>query len=144
MKVSSRVDYALSCVLIVADKYAEHKPATVNEIAEREHVESDYVEQLCVMMKKAGILKSIRGKNGGYVLARPPLKITAKDVMAAIDKNVLETVCSRKKGRRKRCIHFKNCNIRFLWNGLGKDMELFLDRHTLNSLLRLRRTEKNW
>jgi len=144
MKISSRVDYALSCILIIADSYDKQKPVTVSEIAEKEELELDYVEQLCITMKKAGILKSIRGKKGGYILARPPFRISAKDVVLAIDKNIIEPVCFRKKGRRKRCIHLKDCKIRFLWNGLKKNMELFLESYALDRLLKLRRREKRW
>ena len=144
MKISSRCDYALSCILRIADKHSERRPVTVSEIAERENVETDYVEQLCVTMKKAGILKSMRGKAGGYLLAKSPAMISAKDVMTAIDKNILEPVCFRKKGRRKRCVHLDNCRIRLLWEELRTNMESFLKRRTIDELLRLRRKEKNW
>jgi Rrf2 family protein len=144
MKVSSRVDYALSCILRIADKYNKKKPATISEIAEKEKLETDYVEQLCVIMKRTGILKSIRGKSGGYVLARPPARISAKDIMMAIDKNVLEPVCFRKKGRRKKCVHLNDCKVRVLWKGLLDCMESYLSKNTLDKLSRLRRKERNW
>ena len=144
MRISSRIDYALSCILRIADKYAECVPVTINEISRRENLEPDYVEQLCVAMKKSGILKSVRGKNGGYVLATSPGKISAKEVMIAIDKNILEPVCYRKKGRRKKCIHFDDCEIRFLWKGLEKNMTSFLKGYSLEKLVRVRKKEKNW
>lgn len=144
MKISSRVDYALSCILRIADRHKKGKPVTVNEIAEKEKIEPDYVEQLCLMMKRAGILRSVRGKTGGYMLAISPDRISAKDVMVAIEKNILEPVCFRKKGRRKRCAHFEDCKIRSLWENLKKDMELSLSKYALKRLLVLRRSEKNW
>ncbi len=144
MKVSSRVDYALSCVLRVADKRDEHRPVTVREIAEKEKLEPDYVEQMFITMKKAGILKSLRGKAGGYVLAKPPDKVTAKDVVRAIDKSVLELICFRKKGRKNKCAHFNNCEIRAFWEELGEGMKSFLEKYTLDKLLCLRQREKKW
>ena len=144
MKVSSRADYALSCILRVADKHDGHEPVTVREVAEKEKLEPDYVEQMFVAMKKAGILKSLRGKSGGYVLARTPDKVTAKDVVKAIDKSVLELVCSRKKGRKNKCAHFNNCEIKAFWEELGEGMKSILKKYTLDKLLRLRRREKNW
>ncbi|MBN1871004.1 MAG: Rrf2 family transcriptional regulator [Candidatus Omnitrophica bacterium] len=144
MKISSRADYALSCILRIADKYGKDRHVTVGEIAESEDIASDYVERLCVIMKRSGLLKSIRGKNGGYVLARDPKKISAKDVLLAIDHIVLEPVCFRKKGRRKKCVHIRDCKIRVLWEELKQNMESFLDRESLQDLLIKRRREGNW
>lgn len=144
MKVSSRVDYALSCILRIADKYGKYRPVVVKEVAEKEKLEPDYVEQLCVTMKRAGILKSVRGRTGGYVLTASPDKISVKDVIGAIDVNILESICFRKKGRRKKCVHLEDCKIRFLWKKLKENMESFLKRYTLDKLLKLRRKEKNW
>ncbi len=144
MRLSSRVDYALSCILRIADREAADDPVTVVEIAKKEGLESDYVERLCVMMKRRGILKSVRGKLGGYVLAKPAEDISAKDVILSIEKSVLELVCFRKKGRRKKCVHLKDCNVRYLWENLKKDMELTLSKYTVDQLVGLRRKQKNW
>ena len=144
MKISSRVDYALSCILRIADKDGDKMPVTVGAISEKEGIEPDYVERLCVTMKRAGILKSIRGKAGGYILAEPPADITAKDVLLSIEKSVLMPICFRKNGRRKKCAHIEDCKIRFLWEKLRKNIELSLDNYTLENLVRLRRKEKNW
>jgi Rrf2 family protein len=144
MKISSRCDYALSCILRIADKHSERKPVTVGEIAEKEYMEMDYVEQLCVIMKRSGILKSVRGKAGGYILAKSPDRISAKNVIEAIDRNILEAVCFRKKGRRKKCIHLGNCNVRFLWDELRGRMDSLLAKYKIDELLKLRRKEKNW
>lgn len=142
MRVSSRADYALSCILRIAEKRDRTIPVTVREVARQENIETDYVEQLFVIMKKAGILKSIRGKNGGYLLAAPADKITAKDVVKAIDKDVLDIVCYRKKGRKNKCVHLTACEIKSFWEGLKENMELFLEKHTLEMLLKLRRNIK--
>jgi len=144
MKVSSRVDYALSSVLRVADQYGKSRPVPVKEVAKKEKLESDYVEQLFIAMKKDGILKSVRGKTGGYVLARSPDRISAREVVEAIDKGILELVCFRKKGRRKKCVHFYDCEIRNFWEELKKKMESFLGGYSLSKLLRLRKKGKKW
>jgi Rrf2 family protein len=144
MKVSSRVDYALSCIIRVADRYNQREPVTVKDVAEKEKLQPDYVERLFVTMKEAGILKSVRGKTGGYVLATSPDKITAKDVMVAIERNTLELICFRTKGRRKKCIHFDDCKIRTFWEELKRHTESFLNTYTLARLIKLRHKEKNW
>jgi Rrf2 family protein len=125
----------------VAERYGRGKPVTVREIAEKERLAADYVEQILFALKKEGVLKSIRGKIGGYVLFRPPEKITASDIVKAIDKSILEPVCFRKKGRRNKCVHFNKCKIRSLWVQLKDTMETFLDSYTLEELGRLRKRE---
>ena len=144
MKLSSRVDYALSCILRVADKHGEKRPVSVSDIAKKEHLNSDYVEQLLIKMKRAGILKSIRGKEGGYILAKSPAKITSEDVVIAIENDVLELVCSRKKGRRNKCLHLDKCRIRCFWMELRESMKIFLKNRSLDKLLLLRKKERSW
>ena len=143
MKISSRLDYALSCVLRIADKYNGKRIVSIKEICEREKLEFDYVEKLLISMKRGGILESIRGRSGGYILSFPPDKISVKDVVIAIEKDVLGLVCFR-KGRKRRCIHLDDCRVRNFWFSLKEHMESFLEKHTLKELLELRKKEKNW
>ncbi|PIV57229.1 hypothetical protein COY52_10995 [Candidatus Desantisbacteria bacterium CG_4_10_14_0_8_um_filter_48_22] len=143
MKISSRFDYAISCILRVADKYNEG-PVKASEAAEKEKLKEDYVEQLFRAMRKKDILKSIRGPGGGYVLSRPSSHINCKDIMEAIEKNTFETVCFREKGRRNKCIHRNNCRIRSVWLEIKDGIEALFKRYDVGTLLRMRRTEKNW
>lgn len=144
MKISSRVDYALSCVLRIADKFGSGKPVSIAYVSKREKIEPDYIEQLLVRMRHSGILKSIRGPAGGYILSRSPSRITASDVIMAIEKNILVPTCFREKGRRKKCIHLKDCRIKVLWQDLEKAMSSCLQSYTLERLLKLRKKEKYW
>lgn len=144
IKISSRFDYALSCILRIADKYGNKKPVAIRAISRKERIESDYVEQLLIKMKRASLIRSVRGPVGGYILSRPPADITVKDIARAIHPRILELICFRKKGRRKKCIHLKDCKIRALWIKLEKDIEAFLRKHTLKELLLLRRKGKGW
>lgn len=141
MKISSRVDYALSCIVYVAQFYESKKPVTVKAVAEHECLDSDYVEQLLIHLRKAGILKSIRGAKGGYVLRRAPHDIHALEIIRAFDKEILELVCYRKKGRKQPCVHLDECNIRSFWLGLGKTIETYLNEKTLYDLVLLRSKE---
>lgn len=144
MKISSRLDYAVSCVLRVADKFWENKPVTVSEVAKLENIEPDYVEQLLIILKRAGVIKSIRGSKGGYVLAKDPRKITARDVVSAFEKEILELACHRKKGRRNKCVHLNDCRLRSVWIGLRDEMEGYLKSVSLAELLKLRRQERSF
>ena len=143
MKIASRVDYALSCLLRIADRRGK-SPVTASEIAAKEKLKEDYVEQLLILLRRKGIIKSTRGPGGGYLLAKPPSRITMKDVIEAIEKDVLEIICFRKKGRRHKCAHMEDCRIRGLWLKVKKDIELVFDKFDLEKMLSRRRKEKNW
>lgn len=144
MKISSRLDYALSCAIVLADMYKKKEPVSVAFIADREKLAYDYVEQLLRALKKHNIVKSLRGVNGGYMLSRPPSKITAKEIVVAIEKKVLKLICDRKRARRKNCIHFYDCRLRSLWIKLRKDMERYFSSYTLLNLLELRKKERSY
>lgn len=142
MKISSRVDYALSCLLVIAAQDESERPTSVKYIAEQEKIEVDYVEQLLIVMKRAGILKSLRGVKGGYLLARPAGEITAFDIVRSFEGEVLELVCFRAKGRRSTCIHLADCEVRSFWTGLRGHIQEYLEQTTVTDLLALRQKEK--
>jgi len=144
MKISSRLDYALSCAIVLASMYKEKQPIPVAFIARREKLAYDYVEQLLRALKKNGIVKSVRGARGGYVLSSPPEKIMARDIVIAIEKRVLKLVCDRKKARRKDCIHFNDCKVRDFWIGLRDNMDKYFSSYTLKDLLKMREQEKGF
>ena len=144
MKISSRLDYALSCAIVLASMYKEKQPIPVAFIARREKLAYDYVEQLLRALKKNGIVKSVRGARGGYVLSSPPEKIMARDIVIAIEKRVLKLVCDRKKARRKDCIHFNDCKVRDFWIGLRDNMDKYFSGYTLKDLLKMREKEKGF
>ena len=143
MKIAGRVDYALSCLLRIADKCGKGA-VTAQEIAEKENLKEDYVEQLLILLRRKGIIKSTKGQGGGYLLAKSPSRITMKDVIEAIEKDVLEIVCFRKKGRRHKCAHMEDCRIRGLWMKVKRDVELVFDKFNLEKMLSRRKKEKNW
>jgi Rrf2 family protein len=142
MKISSRLDYALSCAIVLADMYEKNRFTPIALIAEKEQIKYDYVEQLLRSLKKAKLVKSARGIKGGYILSIPPSMITAKDIMMAIEKNSLQLVCERQKARRKNCIHLDDCSVKGIWLGLREEIEAYLKNYTLKGLLVLRKKEK--
>ncbi len=144
MKVSSRLDYAMSCVLRVADQYDSKRPVTAREISKKEKIAAEYAEQLLTKLKRSGVVRSVRGVKGGYILSDSPSRIKTTDVVRTFDKDILTLVCYRPKGRRGKCIHYDDCKIRFFWLGLKDDMETYFDHYDLGELLKKRREEKNW
>lgn len=84
MKVSTRGDYAARALLSLA-LHGSQEPTSVKEIAERTGLPQPYLEQILLAVKGAGLVRSKRGVGGGYVLARPPERISLADILAAVD-----------------------------------------------------------
>jgi len=84
MKVSTRGDYAARALLSLT-LHGTDRPTSVKEIAERTRLPQPYLEQILLLVKGAGLVRSKRGVGGGYVLARPPADITVADILDAVE-----------------------------------------------------------
>lgn len=134
MKITAQEEYGLRCLLQLAQAKAE-EGLTVGEIARREGLSPAYVEKLLRLLGKAGLIHSVRGINGGYLLSRKPGEIRLGAVVQALGK-VLTTqgICNRFTGNRASCIHIDNCCIRSAWATLTQAIENFLDETSLSDL----------
>lgn len=83
MKDSSKARYAVAALVDLAGQPA-HQPTTLAAIAKRQEISVSYLEQLFARLRASGLIKSVRGPGGGYVLARPSHEITIADVYAAV------------------------------------------------------------
>lgn len=84
MKLSVKSDYAVRAVLTLARHYGQARALRVEEIARENGVPPNYLVQILIELKSAEIVRSLRGKSGGYQLARPPASITFADVLHCV------------------------------------------------------------
>src|SRR5687768_5498620 len=112
MKISAMQEYGLRCVLQVAAHKSE-SPLTVRDIAQREGLTAVYVAKILVTLRRAGLVRSVRGVHGGYVLSRPAREISVAETLGALgrlDKG--NNHCQRFPGTQSECTHIQNCGIR--------------------------------
>jgi Rrf2 family protein len=124
--------------LIVSVHLARHgaaRPQPAREIAEQEGLPSDYVEQILLKLRRAGLVKSLRGARGGYLLARPPERLTVKDVIEAAESRTFEVNCEAYPINAPRCRSENGCTIRPLWHALQQRIDDFLESVSLADLL---------
>ena len=135
MKITAQEEYGLRCLIQLA-RVPQGQQVTVKEIAEKEGLSNAYVEKLLRVLGKAGLVHSIRGMKGGYVLNRPPTQVMLGEVVRALGE-VLTTdhICTVFTGNQDECVHFKDCGIRSVWAGLTTYIQTFLDQTTLASIL---------
>jgi Rrf2 family protein len=114
MRITTWAEYGVICALHLA-KRADEGPVAGRELAQREKLPADYVEQILLRLRRAGIIASTRGAKGGYVLARPADKITLRDVIAAAELETFDLHCVSHPVDEERCSDAQNCSIRPVW-----------------------------
>ena len=135
MKITAQEEYGLRCLLQLA-RTPQGQLVSVKEIAAKEGLSSANVEKLLRLLAKAGLVHSVRGIKGGYLLNRPATSTTLGEVVRAM--GTMEStnhICTSYTGQRDACVHFSDCGIRSVWSGLTTYIQSFLDQTTLDSLL---------
>ena len=131
MKLSSRTRYGMRAVLELSMEYGK-KPMQIKTIADREDISNKYLEQLIAMLKAAGLVRSIRGPRGGYVLARPPQEITLKEVFLTLEGPMVPADCLQHPDFCPRCT---DCATREIWHELQDSITRVLESYTLADLV---------
>ena len=135
MKVSAQEEYGLRCILQIARRQmtGHGEPVTLAEIAREEGLTVSHVAKLIRTLRRAGLVKSVLGRTGGYSLARGAGQISVAEVLAALGGGRLydTAYCDRHAGDQKVCAHMGDCSIRSLWGVL----EILLDRVLRRTML---------
>jgi Rrf2 family protein len=114
VRITTLAEYGVICALHLARRAVEG-PITGREIAEVERLPADYVEQILLRMRRAGIVASTRGAHGGYALARPADRISIRDVIEASETTTFDLHCVSHPVGEERCSSSHNCSIRPVW-----------------------------
>src|ERR1700761_1468525 len=93
MKFGVGVDYCLKALIMLAERFPAAQPQRVEEIAAAQNIPENYLRRLLIDLKRGGLVASQKGPSGGYVLARPPSKITMADGVAIIEGDYLPVDC---------------------------------------------------
>lgn len=134
MKFTAQEEYGLRCLLQIAREPGEFM--TITEIAKREGLSAAYVAKLMRVLRKAGLVKSIRGQKGGFRLAFRPEQIGVGDVLSSLGGRLYsEDFCGRYKGHESICAHSLDCTIRSLWSTLDSAVQQALSGLTLANLM---------
>ena len=119
--------------LLDVAQHQDQGPVLRREIAARQELSAHYIEQLAVKLKSAGLLESVRGQGGGYLLAKGAHQITAGDVIRAVEGPIALVECVA-PGSRTPCRRVPRCVTHLLWKELSTQIEGFLDAVTLKDL----------
>lgn len=132
MKLTTKGRYAVTAMLDLANFAGNHQPVALADIAQRQDISLSYLEQLFAKLRRRGLVKSVRGPGGGYVLAGAPGAITIADIIRAVDEPIQATSCDYKSSG---CRGASRCLTHDLWAKLGQHIYLYLESVTLGGLL---------
>jgi Rrf2 family protein len=134
VRITTLAEYGVICALHLARRETAG-PVTGREIAERERLPGDYVEQILLRLRRAGIVRSTRGARGGYALARTPEEISIRDVIAASESTTFDLHCVTHPVEEERCSAAHACSIRPVWMLLQQRIDAVLEGVRLSDLL---------
>ena len=134
MRITTLAEYGVICALHLARR-TDEGPITGRELAELERLPSDYVEQILLRLRRAGIVRSTRGARGGYALARKAEQISIRDVMEASETTTFDLHCVSHPVGEERCSSSQTCSIRPVWLLLQRKIDDVLESVRLSDLL---------
>jgi len=133
MKLSTKGRYGLRAMINMA-VHKNEGPNAVYLVAEREGISDRYLEQLMVSLKRAGLIKSIRGPQGGYVLSREPQDITVGQIIRALEGPIAPVDCVSEEYPEE-CDRADQCVTRLIWAKVRDSIAQVLDSYTLQDLV---------
>lgn len=133
MKFSTRSQYGLRAMVDLALNYFKDEPTPLTQVAEREGISEGYLEQLITFLRKGGLVRSVRGSQGGYYLAREPSKITAGEIIRCLEGPLGPTDCVNEDAPEN-CSRADTCVTRVLWEKVRDSVADVLDNTSLEDL----------
>ena len=135
MKLTTKGRYGLRAVIDLA-KYAKNEPVSLSDVAERQSISISYLEQLIAKLKKAGIVQSTRGAQGGYSLAKNPEEISVGEILRALEGSLSPVDCSAVDGEgENECSASNFCVTKYVWKRINDSINDTVNNMFLSELL---------
>jgi len=133
VKISTKGEYGTRALLELAQSYGKG-PVQSGQIANRQQIPENYLNQLLIILRRAGLIQSIRGPQGGHQLSRPPAEINLAEALRALEGPTAPRDCVE-EGIQD-CNLYDICAIRDVWNDVKQATDQVLNAVTLEALSR--------
>ncbi|HEY48495.1 MAG TPA: Rrf2 family transcriptional regulator [Dehalococcoidia bacterium] len=130
LRISTKGRYGTKALLDLAVCYGKG-PVHVRNLAKSQRISERYLEQVLILLKVAGLVRSIRGAHGGFILARPPSEISLAEIIGAMEGSVSLVECVDHPGV---CPHSARCVTRDMWVSMKNSLVGVLEAITLQDL----------
>ena len=135
MKLSARVEYGVRAMSVLA-LHDRSGPLSLREISRREDISFQFLEQIFLDLRRAGLVSSVRGARGGYYLSHSPEQINVGDIVRALEGPITPVNClAHSDGRESRCHRSEACRTRHVWEKLRDRINEVLDSVSLDELI---------
>jgi len=94
MQITTRGRYALKAIIYLAERYPDDEPVSIRKISDDEGISHEFLEQLMVRLRRAGVIQAVRGPSGGYRIAKPLESISIADVLEASGEELVMSPCT--------------------------------------------------
>jgi Rrf2 family iron-sulfur cluster assembly transcriptional regulator len=138
MRLTTKGRYAVTAMLVLV-LHSQNTPVTLTEIATRQTISLSYLEQLFSRLRKADLVKGVRGPGGGYRIRQTPELISIASIIEAVNEPIDSTKC----GGEENCQHDSICLTHDLWAGLSDHIQDYLSQITLADLIAQRDERRN-
>jgi Rrf2 family protein len=132
LRMSTRSRYGLRLMIALGVRYREGI-TLMKDVSRGEGISEKYLGQIIIPLKAAGLVSSQRGSHGGYALAKPPEQVTVKDIVEAIEGDIVPVPCTDDS---ENCGRASTCAAAKVWKRLTDDMKKSLSAFTLADLVR--------
>jgi Rrf2 family iron-sulfur cluster assembly transcriptional regulator len=130
MQLTTKGRYAVTAMLDLASN-GSSRPVTLDMISQRQNISLSYLEQLFAKLRKASLVRSIRGPGGGYLLNVNPVDVTLTEIIEAVDENIDLRRCHGAKN----CLRGKQCLSHHLWCEVSDQIRGFLSSRNLQQVI---------
>ena len=133
MKLSTRAIYGLRAMIDLG-VYSETEAVSIQSIAGRQNISVSYLEQLMALLRKAGLIRSVRGAGGGYVLAKDMKEISVGDILRALEGNLEPVECPGLDPEGS-CKAADSCVSKYVWKRINESINRTVDEIMLDQLV---------
>jgi len=137
MRLTTKGRYGVRAVLNLASQNQKH-PTSISQISKEEDLSPEFLEQIFFKLKKAGVIRSIRGPKGGFVLNWKPAEVSIKAILDAVGESINPTPCTN--GSSPPCPREKDCALAPVWKGFNEVIEKHLDSISIEDIIKNQKT----
>ena len=141
MRLSTKGRYAVMAMADLA-RNGRDRAVSLAEIATRQEISLSYLEQLFARLRRAGLVKSVRGPGGGYRLARDASQTWVSEIVLAVDEPLRATRCAVNGTPRGCMVSGERCITHDLWDGLGREIHRYLSSVSLDDVVERRNLKR--
>lgn len=135
MRISALEEYGLRCLVSLA-KAGSNGQLSISDISEKEGLSVPYTSKLLSILRKSGLVTAVRGRGGGFCIAREPKEINLLEVITALGGPLIDpNHCAKFSGQLDKCIHTDDCSVQYTLAGLSKIVGEFLSSSTLEDII---------